>query len=165
MASPSPVTMPAFEVTESQVYVVKKSTTVMGQMASFAMQSNVPSRKVARIGDTNKSTSYSPAEHSANMELYSEFDPDELATILGDPKGGNWAGTEELRLNSTITAYDLTVEVYDAATGVSDTLLATWTIDNFKPTSLAVQIRADSPVTYTINGECDDIFLTPESDA
>ena len=51
MASPSPITMPTFEVTQSSVYVVKKGSIVLGQVASANPQSNVPSRKLARLGD------------------------------------------------------------------------------------------------------------------
>ena len=166
MASPSPITMPTFEVTQSSVYVVKKGSLVLGQVASANPQSNVPSRKLARLGDTNKHTTYQPAEHSMQLQMYSEFDPDQLAEILGGtikPSTGGWAGTETLRLNPSIAAFDLTIDVYDAATGVSDTLQGAWTIDNFKPTTLNIPMGADSEITYTLNGECDDIYFSPDA--
>ena len=166
MASPYGVTMPTFEVTESQVYVIKKSTTVLGQVVSIGPQSNIPTRKLPRIGDTNKKTSYGTVEHSVSMEIYSEFDPNEMAAILGvdKPATGGWVGNEQIRLNPSITAYDLTVEVYTAATGeATDELAGSWTLKEFKPTQLGIRVQADNAVTFTVNGECNDIYYTPDT--
>lgn len=174
MSSPYGITMPTFEVTQSSVYVVKKyvdggaNDIVLGQVANANPQSNVPSRKLARLGDTNKHTTYQPAEHSMQLQMYSEFDPDQLAAVLGGttkPVSGGWSGYEQLRLNPSVTAFDLVIEVYLSATGISgtDVLQGQWTIDNFKPTTLNIPIGADSEVTYTLNGECDDIWYTPEA--
>lgn len=165
MASPSPVTMPAFEVVEGQVYVVKKSTKVLGQMSSITLNSQTSTKKLARLGDTGKSTSYSPAEYTANLEMYSEFDPDQLGVMLGvtKPVSGGWVGTEVLRLNATTAAYDLTVEVYGSATGTSDVIKGIWTLTNFKISSMNVPITADNASTITLQGDCDDIKYIPSA--
>lgn len=166
MSNPSGVTMPTFEIVPSAQYVARKGASdVLGQVASINMTSNVPVEKVARVGDTSKSTSYKPAEHNGSIELYTEEDPDELAALLGvtKPASGGWAGTEVIRLNPTIAAFDVFVDVYDGATGVSDTKVGQWTIDNFKPTSMNLTVGADSNVTITVNFECDDIFNEPEA--
>lgn len=160
----SPTTVPAFQLQEGQVYVVKKSTNVIGQVVRINPQSQVQTRKVARLGDTTKKTSYQPTEHTVSMELYTEYDPAQLAHLLGGtakPGSGGWVGTEKLFLNPTITAYDLTIEVYDAATDGADNLVGAWTLDNFKPTSLNVNIQADNPSTITMNGEMDDLWYIP----
>jgi hypothetical protein len=171
MASPYTISMPTFEITQSSVYVVKKyvdggsGDIVLGQVANANPQSNIPSRKLARLGDTNKHTTYQPAEHSMQLQMYSEFDPDQLAAVLGGttkPISGGWASGTNLRLNPSVTAYDLVIEVYKSATGTSaDVFQGEWIIDNFKPTTLNVPIGADSEVTYTLNGECDDIYYMP----
>jgi hypothetical protein len=168
MASPFGVSMPDFEVTESQVYVVKKDSTVLGQVVSIGPQSNVPTRKLPRIGDTNKKTSYGTAEHSVSLEIYSEYDPTEMALIMS---GGaisrttaGWLGTEQIRLNPSITAYDLIVEVYSSATGITgDEFVGKWTLKEFKPSQLGIRVQADSAVTFTVNGECNDVYYTPDT--
>jgi hypothetical protein len=164
MASPTGVTMPAFEVAEGQVFVLKKGTQVIGQVSRINPRSQTPSRKIARIGDTTKKTSLSPTESNVSMELYHEMDPNDLGALLGVPKpgSGGWVGTEEIRLNNTVAPYDLTIEVYDGAVGTGDVLQGKWTLDNFRPASMNVNIQADAAATVTVDGEVDDIYYTPE---
>lgn len=163
MASPAGVTMPDFEVLEGFLYVLKKGTAVIGQALRVQAQSQIPSRKVARLGDTSKKTTRAPTEHTANLEIYAEADVDQLGKILGvtKPASGGWVGTEKISLNPSIAAADYTLEVYNAATGTGDTKMGTWTLKNFVPTSLTVAPQADAVVTHQINGECDDIYYTP----
>lgn len=164
MTNPSGVTMATFEVLEGQVYVLVKGSSVFGQVLSINPQSQISTKKVARLGDTNKSTSYQPAEHSFSLEVYSEKDPNELAMLLGGttkPGSGGWAGTEQLRLNATVTAYDLKVDVYGSATGSGDVKQGTWHLIGCKPASMNVQIQAENPSTISINGECNDIYYAP----
>lgn len=167
MANPFGVTMQAFEIVESAQAVVRKGASdVLGQVASISLNSNVPTRKVARVGDTSKSTSYQPTEHSGSIVIYTELDPDEFGALFGvtKPASGGWAGTEVIRLNPTIAAFDVFIDIYDAATGVSgDDKVGIWTLDNFKPTSLQVQIESDTTMQITVNFECDDIFYEPEA--
>lgn len=166
MASPSPVTMPAIQLVEGSVFILKKATTVIGQAINVRPKSSVPTKKVARIGDTNKNVSYQPTEHSVDIEIYTEFDPSQLAALLGGtakPGSGGWAGTEQLRLNPSVAAFDLTLEVYKTALGTSDSLAGIWTMDNFKPTSLDLNVQSENSSTITINGECADIFYEPEA--
>ncbi len=161
----SPTTLPTLQVQEGQLYVLRKGvSTIIGQAVRVQPQSNVPTRKIPRLGDTNKATSYQPAEHSVSIEIYAERDPAQMAQLLGGstkPVSGGWAGTEELRLNPTVAAFDLFVDVYETATGSGDVLAGTWTLDNFKPSSLSVPVQADNVVTHTINGEIDDLYYTP----
>jgi len=162
----SPATLPTFDFTQGEVYVIRKGTDVIGQAFSINISSNLPTRKIARLGDTDKSTTYAPAEHSANLTVYSEKDPSQLAMILGGtekPATGGWAGTETLLLSPSATAYELSVDVYDAATTGTDTLQGTWTMTGFKPASLSVPIQADGVVTLTINGECNAVTYAPEA--
>lgn len=164
MTNPAGVTMPPFEVLEGQVYIVLKGTAVFGQVISINPQSQISTKKVARLGDTNKSTSYQPAEHSFSMEVYSEKDPNELAMLLGGtakPSSGGWVGTEQLRLNATVAAYDLKIDVYNAATGSGDAKQGTWFLIGCKPASMNIQIQAENPGTVSINGECNDLYYTP----
>lgn len=163
MANPSGVTMPAFEVLEGQVFILKKGSTVFGQVISINPQSQTPTKKIARLGDTNKSTSYSPTEHSLKLEIYAEKDPNEMGALLGvaKPGSGGWVGTEQIRLNATIAAYDLTIDVYNAATGSGDVKQGTWTIDNFKPANFNIQIQAENAAQVSLDGECDDIYYVP----
>lgn len=157
--------MPNFEVLEGFLYVLKKGTTVIGQCSRVQANSQIPSRKVPRIGDTSKKIVRQPTEHTCNLEIYAERDPDQMGNLLGvtKPTSGGWVGTEKLTLNPSISPYDLLVEVYDAATGTGDTLVGKWTMKNFVPTSLSLPIQADSVVTHAINGECDDIYYTPSA--
>ena len=166
MASPSPVTMPAIELAEGSVFILKKGAVVIGQAINVRPKSSVPTKKVARIGDTNKNVSYQPAEHSVDIEIYTEFDPNQLAALLGGtakPGSGGWVGTEILRLNPSIAAFDLTLEMYKTALGTSDALAGIWTMDDFKPTSLDLNVQSENASTITINGECADIFYEPEA--
>jgi len=166
MASPSLVTMPVMELTESSVFVVRKATKILGQTIRVQPKSTIPTKKVARLGDTTKKVSYQPTESSVSLEIYTEKDPDQLALILGGavkPATGGWAGSEKLFLNPTILAYDLLIDQYDAASGVSDVLIGTWTMKNFKPTSLDLNLQSDNPATLTINGEMEDFYLTPNA--
>jgi len=55
------------------------------------------------------------------------------------------------------------IDQYDAASGVSDVLIGTWTMKNFKPTSLDLNLQSDNPATLTINGEMEDFYLTPNA--
>lgn len=165
MANPSPVTMPTMEVNEGSVFILRKSTSVLGQVIRVQPKSTIPTKKVARIGDTTKKVSYQPTESSVSIEIYTEKDPDQLAILLAGtqkPGSGGWVGTEKLFLNPTITAYDLSLDQYDAATGTSDTLVGVWTLKNFKPTSLDLNVQSDNPATITINGEMEDFYLTPQ---
>lgn len=162
----TPTTVPTFELQEGQVFVVKKGTTVIGQATRINPQSQSQTRKIARLGDTSKKVSYQPTEHSASLEMYSEADPDQLAQILGGtvkPNSGGWVGTEKLFLNPSIAAYDLLIDVYDAATTGSNTKIGTWTLKTFKPTSINVNIQADNPTTITLNGEMEDLYYTPSA--
>ena len=166
MASPSPVTMPTLELVEGSVYVLKKATKVIGQAISVRPKASVPSKKVARIGDTNKKVSYQPAEHSVSIELFTEFDPDQLAALMGGtqkPASGGWAGTEKILLNPTIVAFDLILETYLTASGVSDVIQGIWTMKNFKPTSLDLNVQSESSSTITVSGEMDDLYYIPSS--
>ena len=165
MASPSPVTMPAFQLTSSPQYVVKIASTVVGQGNNFQLTSTVPVSKVARIGDTTKSTSRKPVENSWSIDLYNSEDFSELGLILGfTMPGSGWSGTESITLDPTASAYTLTLEVYDGATGVSDTLLGTYTLTNAVTTGLTLTIGADDDAsTAQMTGECDSWDLTPVS--
>lgn len=166
MSNPAGVTMPALDLLESSVAVLRKSSTVLGQVVRVQPQSQIPTRKVARLGDTNKYTSYQPAEHSLQLEIYGQKTVKEMALLLGGtamPGSGGWVGTEVLRLNPTVAKFDLLLDVYDAATGTGDDLQGTWTFKNFKPTTLNPNYQSDSSLTFTINGECDDIYYEPEA--
>ena len=57
----SPTTLPTLQVQEGQLYVLRRGTSVIGQAVRVQPQSNVPTRKIPRLGDTNKATSYAPA--------------------------------------------------------------------------------------------------------
>jgi hypothetical protein len=152
------------EVNEGSVFVLRKGSSVIGQAIRVQPKSTIPTKKIARIGDTTKKVSYQPTESSVAIEIYTEKDPDQLAQLLAGttkPGGGGWAGTEKLFLNPTITAYDLLLDQYNAATGTSDTLVGTWTMKNFKPTSLDLNVQSDNPATLTINGEMEDFYLSP----
>ena len=166
MANPSPAagTFPNLELNESSVFVLRKGSSIIGQAIRVQPKSTIPTKKVARLGDTTKKVSYQPTESSVAIEIYTEKDPDQLAMLLAGtqkPGGGGWVGTEKLFLNPTITAYDLLVDQYNAATGTSDTLVGTWTMKNFKPTSLDLNVQSDNPATITINGEMEDFYLSP----
>ncbi len=169
MANPSPAagTFPTLELNESSVFVLRKGSAIVGQAIRVQPKSTIPTKKVARLGDTTKKVSYQPTESSVAIEIYTEKDPDQLALILAGTlkPGGGWAGTEKLFLNPTITAYDLTVDQYNAASGTNDTLVGVWTMKNFKPTSLDLNVQSDNPATITINGEMEDFYLTPQTGA
>jgi hypothetical protein len=154
------------EVTEGSVFVLRKATKIIGQAIRVQPKSQIPTKKIARIGDTTKKVSYQPTESSVNIEIYTEFDPDQLAAVLGGtqkPGSGGWVGTEQLVLNPTITAYDLILDQYDGALGTGDTLVGTWTMKNFKPTSLDLNVQSDNPATITINGEMENFYLVPHA--
>ena len=168
----TPVALPEFQVREGFLYIARVGTAagdVLGQVASVRMQSNSPTRKIPRLGDTNKFTSYSPVEHNANIELYAEGDPIGLAKILnGDqkPPTGGWDGTELLYLNPANAAYTLYVDQYETNTGGTtppDLLEGTWELAGFKPASLQTQMQADSVVTITIAGECNSVIYKPQA--
>lgn len=165
MANPSPVTMPAFEVVEGFLYVLKLGTTVLGQCSKIQAQSQIPTRKMPRLGDTTKKVVRSPVESSINLTIYAEKDPDQLGKILGvsKPGTGGWLANTKLELNPSIAPYDLTIEVYATATGTSDTLAGIWTAKNFTPTSLNLPIQSDSVVEHQINGECDNLYYIPST--
>lgn len=160
----TPITMPTFELQEGFLYVVKKGSDVIGQMLSIEMSAQVPTRKVPRLGDTNKKTTYGATEFSARCELYSEQDPDQLAKLLAGtqkPNTGGWVGTEQLKINPSVGAYDLTVNVYDKNTGSDDALVGAYTIKNFKPTQLQFRVQADNPTTISMSGEPDEWYYIP----
>ena len=165
MTNPLGVTMAAFELTSSPQYVVKIGSTVVGQGNNFNLTSNVPVSKVARIGDTAKSTSRKPVENSWSIDLYAEEDFNELGLILGDTKpSGGWSGTEAITLDPTMAAYTLEVEVYDGANGATDALVGTYTLTNAVTTGVNFTIGSDDDaVTISVSGECDSWDLTPES--
>lgn len=164
MTHPKGVSMPTFSLLPGQVYVLKKGSRICGQVLSLNPQSQAPTKKVSRIGDTAKSTSFSPVEHTMQMEIYISKDFEELADLLGFtvPASGGWVGTEQIGLNPTVSTYTLTIETYDANTGLNaDNLVGTWTITGYRPSSLNVQIQAENESTATLNGEPGNIYYVP----
>lgn len=170
MSKPGAVTMAPLAVMEGMVYVVSKGAEVLGQVTSINPASNVPTRKVSRLGDTDKATSYSPAEHTVGMEILSSYDARDLALIMGvtpPAAGAAWAAPfGPIFLNPATAAFDLTIDAYSANTGTAgDDLIGTWTLHNFKPTQLGATITADNPVSINCSGECDGIQYAPTVDA
>lgn len=163
MSNPAGVTMPTFEYVESSQYVLLKGTYVFGQVQSFSSNGQINTRKIARIGDTTKSTAYDPVENSGSFALYSELDPNDLGRILGvtKPTSGGWAGTEVLKLDNTIAGATYYLDEYDGATGTGDVKVGRWTLTNLKPSSLQLQVQAGNDTVYTINWSCDAISYTP----
>jgi hypothetical protein len=163
MSNPSGVTMATFEYVESSQYVILKGSVVLGQVQSASINSQINTRKIARIGDSSKSTAYDPVEHTGSFGVYSELDPDDLGRILGvtKPGSGGWAGTEVLKLDNTIAAADYYLDVYDGATGTGDVKVGRWTLDNLKPSTLQMQVQAGNDTVLTINFSCDAITYTP----
>jgi hypothetical protein len=167
MANPSGVTMPSFELVESSQYVFRKGASdVFGQVNSIDFTSTSNTTDVFRIGDTSGSTSYKPVTHSGTIVIYTEEDFDEVGALLGATRpSGGWSGATNIRLNNTIAAEDYFMDIYDGATGTGDTKKATITFDNLKPSSVQMQVGADSNVQLTLQFKCDDIYLTPVSGA
>lgn len=160
----TPTTMPAFELQEGYQYVMRKSSTVLGQMTSIDLQATIQSRKIPRLGDTAKKISYGAAEYTARLEMYTEADPDGIALLLGGttkPVSGGWVGTEKLVLNPSVAPFDLLVDVYDANTGSGDSLVGTWTLKNFKPTQVQFRVQADNASTFSISSDLTEWYLTP----
>lgn len=160
----TPTTVPTLEIQEGFLYLVRKGTDVLGQMLSVEMSVQTPTRKLPRLGDTQKVVSYGASEFSFRCELYTEKDPDQLAKLLGGtqkPGSGGWAGTEMLKINAAIAVYDLLVDVYGTNTGDSDSKVGTWTIKNFKPTQLQIRIQSENASTISMSGEPTEWYLSP----
>lgn len=165
MASPSPVTMPAFDLINSAECVARVSTTVLGQVAGLTPRATVPVEKIPRVGDNAKKTVYKPGEFSLDLRLYAPHDMIEVALILGITQtGGEWLGTEVIQLNSAQAAFDLLVDLYDGVSA-SDSLLGTFTFDNFKPTNFELPLEGDANPIATLSGECDVWSYTPVATA
>src|SRR5262249_11823436 len=139
-----------------------KSTHYFGQVAKIELDATVPTKKVARVGDTSKKTSYQPTEATGSFDLYSEYDPDETALLLGvaKPGSGGWVGTEVIQLVPSIAAYDIVIEVYTDNSS-SATKVGAYTITNFKPTGWKLPIGADSDITGAFTFSCDYWAYTP----
>lgn len=163
MSAPKTNTMPTFQLQEGQVAILMKGTRVFGQVIGLNPQSKTPTKKIARIGDTNKSTSFQPTEHTMQMELYVPGNFTEIADLLGFTiPSTTWAGTETISLNATISTYTLLIKVYDANTGTnSDVLQGTWNITGFKPSSLNITFSAEDATKATLQGEPGAIYYTP----
>lgn len=160
----TPATTPTLEIQEGFLYLVRKGTDVLGQMLSVEMSVQTPTRKLPRLGDTQKIISYGASEFSFRCELYTEKDPDQLAKLLAGtqkPTTGGWEGTETLKINSAVAPYDLLIDVYGTNTGTSDAKVGTWTVKNFKPTQLQIRIQSENASTISMTGEPTEWYLGP----
>lgn len=167
MSSPSGITMPDFDLINSAACIVKVGSTVFGQVRQITPRATTETEKVARVGDTAKSTVYKGVESSLALEVFAQKTLAEVALLLGveRPTPGGWTGTEVIKLDPTIAPFDVTIEVYDAATGSGDTLQGVLTVKNFKPTTWEFPIGADSNLVHTLDGECDSFEYVPEDES
>lgn len=148
-------------VLESYLFVVKVAGTVLGQARNFQTQAQSTTRQHPRIGDIEQARTAGPKSNSITIELYTDHDYLEVARILNQyPAGGVWLGTEELTLDPSVAALDLTVEQYDT-TGATATLKATETIESFVANSMSRDVTADAAVMFSIQGTCNRTFITP----
>ena len=156
-------TLPAFELMDGQVAVLKKGTDMIGQAARVNPQAQSATSKHARLGSSSKKTRYDAVESRVSVEFYTEHTLQQLGEMLGTsfPASGGWVGTEKIQLNSTLSAYDLTIEVYND--NVTGTLEWTLTMKNFKPATFSIQFQADNVSMATLDGECDEFYIEPEA--
>lgn len=161
MAFPS---LPAFELLQGQTAVLKKGSVIIGQAMSVSPQAQTNTNKHSRIGDFRQKTSYSASNNTVQVQFYAEHDPAQLGAFLGvdKPGTGGWVGTEELRLNTTLPGYDLTIEIYDENSGDA-VLEGIWTLENFKPNQMGFNVEADNVTMFNLSGDVDDIYLIPEA--
>lgn len=163
MSNPTGITMAALQLLNSSACVLKKGSTVLGQTQGVTPRATIPTEKVGRIGDTAKSTSYKPGEFSVQIRMWSDYTFNDLAEMLGVTTPVD--SESIIKLDPTIAAFDLTLEIYDGATGVADELKGTLTITNFKPTTWELPIDPDANPVHTLDGECDEWHLVPETGA
>ena len=149
-------------VKESYVFVLKKGSNVLGQIRSVQPQAQGTVRQHARIGDVNQKSTAGPNQNTVTIEVYVDDNLYDLARVLGiEPPGGGWTGSETIKLNPSVTAYDLTIEQYDVNDSTG-TLKAVWTLKGCTPSQFSPDITADSEVTAQIQVTCEDIYVTPQ---
>lgn len=154
MASPSPVTMPSFEVVNAAQCVLKQASTVLGQATDVKFDQKVETKKVFRIGDSSAKTTRKPTAYTGSFSLFLKTVPDDLALILNGSSGATATG---VFLDSSLAAATYTVEVYDGAGGVSDILMGIFTITNMTVNSASLPIGADADVKSEIQFDADSI--------
>ena len=144
-------------------FVLKKSSTVLGQIRSFTVDETINVTEESRIGDSTRYRERDDKTSNLNMIVYVQDSLKELAALLGEtlnPATG-WVGDEVIKLDPDSTAADYTVEMYDNISGTA-VLQGAWTIDNWQPTTLSMLVGDNQgSIVATVNGVCDDIYYTP----
>ena len=144
-------------------FVLKKSTTVLGQIRSFTIDETINVTEESRISDTTRFRERDDKTSNLNMVVYLQDSLKELAALFGNtlnPATG-WAGTESIKLDPDSTAADYTIEMYNNVSG-SAVLQGTWTVDNWQPTSLNIPVGDNQgSVVATVNGVCEALYYTP----
>jgi hypothetical protein len=149
--------LPTFDITTGRQYVLFKGAIALGQVVNFSPRITSSQSRVPRIGDSNKKVVSDVAENQLSIELYTQKSLKEVALLMGTtiPVGGSgpWDGTTTITLNPDVPAFDMVVKVYTTPDSGSNALVQTWTMTNFKPSSLSFQVSADSPaLTCSIEG-------------
>lgn len=160
--------MPTFDTTNARSYILRKGSTVLGQVSNFSPRTSSGQSRVPRVGDSTKKIISDVVENQLSIELYTQKSMHEVALLMGTtvPTGGAgpWDGTTTISLNPDMTPFTMYVDVYNGPDEPTNSLVGTWTMTNFKPSSLNLQVSADSPaLTCSIEGSFDVFTITPAS--
>ena len=136
----------------------------MGQVVNFAPRSTSGQSRVPRVGDSNKKIISDVVENQLSIELYTQKSLKEVALLMGttipNAGAGPWNGSTTIELNPDVAAFTMYVDVYDGPEESTNTVVQTWTMTNFKPSSLGLQVSADSPaLTCSIEGSFESFSI------
>ena len=136
----------------------------MGQVVNFAPRATSGQSRVPRVGDSTKKVVSDVVENQLSIELYTQKSLKEVALLMGTTipgaGAGPWDGTTTIVLNPDVTPFTMYVDVYDGPEESTNTIVQTWTMANFKPSSLNLQVSADSPaLTCSIEGSFDTFSI------
>lgn len=159
-------TIPTFEKKRKHLIVLKKGTTIFGQIQSFTINETISVTDDMRISDTTVYNTRDNKNSTLNITLYLQDDMSEFAALMGGtslPTAGGWTGTETIKLDPDATKSNLTIEMYDNDTSAA-ALQGYWSISSFAPTTNNMTVgNAGGALVTTIDGICDDIEYLPQA--
>lgn len=144
--------------------MLKKGSTVLGQLKDFSPDSQVNTSDEGRLSDSTVYVDRSSDKHNVNFQLYVDDTYKEVAALLGytlNPATG-WVGNETIGLNPDIAAADYTVEVYNN-TSATAVLQGTHYINDWVPITQSMPVSdGQGSVVVTINGVAEGgLYYTP----
>lgn len=154
-----------FDRINKKAFFIRKasSSDYFGQVQTFGWDETIETTEEGRISDDQVYESRDRKRSRFNITLYLDNDMEEMGVMFGVTlnKATGWDGSTNIELTTTVTAFDLAVDVYNAD---NDNLIGSWTVDDWKPLTNQGTIGNDQgAAVISIDGTCDNFYFTGAS--